>query len=186
MPNPTYEQVSAHTTGHAEVVKIDYDPSQVSLERLLKFFWQAHDPTQVGGQGEDMGPNYRSIILYTGDSQKTAAEKSRDEAQKSLRAPITTQIVPADHILARRGLPSGLFQEHSDQAYCSVVIAPKISKLEKLLRPPVPAAEIEGAGRAGWTHERPARPLRSRFRPPTDPVCPGGQSRPVARHHRPT
>jgi peptide-methionine (S)-S-oxide reductase len=141
VPNPTYEQVSAHTTGHAEVVKIDYDPSQVSLERLLKFFWQAHDPTQVGGQGEDMGPNYRSIILYTGDSQKTAAEKSRDEAQKSLRAPITTQIVPLTTFWPAEDYHQDYFKKHPDQAYCSVVIAPKISKLEKLLQQPVPAAK---------------------------------------------
>jgi peptide-methionine (S)-S-oxide reductase len=145
--NPTYEEVCAHTTGHAEVVKIDYDPAKVSLERLLKFFWEAHDPTQVGGQGEDMGPNYRSIILYTSDTQKLAAEQSRDTAQKSLHAPITTEIVPLTKFWPAEDYHQDYFKKHPDQAYCSYVIAPKISKLEQLLQrgsfapAPTPAAK---------------------------------------------
>ena len=70
-PNPTYEQVCAHRTGHAEVIRIEFDPAVVSLERLLEYFWHVHNPTQVGGQGNDRGPQYRSIILYANDAQKT-------------------------------------------------------------------------------------------------------------------
>src|SRR5882757_9055312 len=79
--NPTYEEISAHATGHAEVVRIQYDPTKTSLETLLDFFWQVHNPTQIGGQGNDIGPQYRSIILYANEAQKVAAEKSRAAAQ---------------------------------------------------------------------------------------------------------
>jgi len=71
--NPTYEQICAQVTGHAEVIKIDYDPAVVSLETLLDYFWSVHNPTQVGGQGNDHGPQYRSIILYADETQKAAA-----------------------------------------------------------------------------------------------------------------
>ena len=72
--NPTYEEVCTETTGHAEVVKVDYDPAKVSLKQVLDYFWESHDPTQVGGQGADLGPSYRSIILYASPEQKAAAE----------------------------------------------------------------------------------------------------------------
>src|SRR5436305_7680747 len=84
-PHPTYEQVCAHATGHAEVIKIDFDPAQVSLEQLLDYFWHVHNPTQVGGQGNDQGPQYRSIILYASEAQELAAEKSRATAGKGFR-----------------------------------------------------------------------------------------------------
>ena len=84
--NPTYEQICAHVTGHAEVIKIDYDPAVVSLESLLEYFWSVHNPTQVGGQGNDHGPQYRSIILYADETQKTAATKSLAQGQCHLSA----------------------------------------------------------------------------------------------------
>src|SRR5215212_8652053 len=87
-PNPTYEQVCAHATGHAEVIKIDFDPAEVSLERLLDYFWHVHNPTQVDAQGADHGPQYRSIILYANAEQKAAADKSRAAAAKVFRDPI--------------------------------------------------------------------------------------------------
>ena len=93
-PNPTYEMICAHRTRHAEVIKIDYDPSRVPLERLLEFFWKVHDPTQVGGQGNDQGAQYRSIILYADAAQQEAAERSRVAAQARFEDPITTEIVP--------------------------------------------------------------------------------------------
>src|SRR3954465_14997502 len=94
--NPTYEQVCAHATGHAEVIKIDFDPAVISLEKLLDYFWHVHNPTQVGGQGNDQGPQYRSIILFANPEQKAAAEKSRAAAGKVFRDPITTEIVPLE------------------------------------------------------------------------------------------
>src|SRR5215470_12296730 len=75
--NPTYEEVCTGKTGHAEVIQIQYDPQVVSYEKLLHNFWEAHDPSDPGGQGHDRGPQYRSIILYSNDAQKQAAEKSK-------------------------------------------------------------------------------------------------------------
>jgi peptide-methionine (S)-S-oxide reductase len=131
--NPTYEQVCAHATGHAEVIKIDYNPAEVTLERLLDYFWHVHNPTQVGGQGNDHGPQYRSIILYTSAAQKTAAEKSRAEAAKTFRDPITTEIAPLEKFWPAEAYHQDYFAKHPDQGYCSLVIAPKIKKLEKTL-----------------------------------------------------
>lgn len=132
-PNPTYEQICAHATGHAEVIKIDYDPAQVSLERLLEYFWQVHNPTQVGGQGNDMGPQYRSVILYANEAQRNAAEKSRAEASKRFRDPITTEIAPLTKFWAAEDYHQDYFAKHPNQGYCSYVIAPKIKKLEHTL-----------------------------------------------------
>ncbi|HZZ56863.1 MAG TPA: peptide-methionine (S)-S-oxide reductase MsrA, partial [Opitutaceae bacterium] len=82
--NPTYEQVCSGSTGHAEVVKIEYDPAKVSLDRLLEIFWQIHDPTQVGGQGSDIGTQYRSVLYYRTEDERRIEEASRDREQKSL------------------------------------------------------------------------------------------------------
>ena len=140
-PNPTYEQVCAHATGHAEVVQIDYDPAVVSRERLLEFFWQVHDPTQVGGQGNDLGPQYRSIILYSNDAERAAAEASRGEAAKAFRRPITTEIVPLKRFWPAEDYHQDYFAKHPDQGYCAAVIAPKIRKLRQ-------SSATSGAGRA--------------------------------------
>jgi peptide-methionine (S)-S-oxide reductase len=131
--NPTYEQVCTETTGHAEVVKVDFDPAKVSLERVLQYFWDVHDPTQVGGQGHDMGDQYRSIILYADAAQKQAAEKSRAEAQKGLKEPITTQIVPLRKFWPAEAYHQDYFEKHPYEGYCSVVIRPKVEKLKHML-----------------------------------------------------
>lgn len=131
--SPTYEQVCGHATGHAEVIKIDYDPAQISLERLLDYFWQVHNPTQVGGQGNDMGPQYRSIILYANEAQRIAAEKSRAEAATRFRDPITTEIVALKKFWPAEDYHQDYFAKHPDQGYCAYVIAPKIRKLEHTL-----------------------------------------------------
>jgi peptide-methionine (S)-S-oxide reductase len=132
-PNPTYEQVCAHATGHAEVIRIEYDPAAVSLDRLLEFFWQVHDPTQVGGQGNDIGPQYRSIILYANEAQKAAAERSRAEAAKKFRDPIATEIVPLEKFWPAEEYHQDYFARNPDAGYCAYVIAPKIRELgEKL------------------------------------------------------
>lgn len=129
VPNPTYEQISTKKTGHAEVIRIDYDPAVVSLERLLDHFWQVHNPTQVGGQGNDRGPQYRSIILYADAAQQAAAEKSRDAAAKVFRDPITTEIVPLEKFWPAEAYHQDYFARNPNAGYCAYVIAPKIKKL---------------------------------------------------------
>ena len=131
--NPTYEDVSAHGTGHAEVIKIDYDASVVSLDTLLDYFWSVHNPTQVGGQGNDEGPQYRSIILYANPEQKAAAEKSRAEAAQRFRDPITTEIVPLTHFWPAEDYHQDYFAKNPNEGYCRFVIAPKVSKLKSHL-----------------------------------------------------
>jgi len=131
--NPTYEQVCSHTTGHAEVVKLDYDPTKISLDQLLDYFWHVHNPTQVGGQGNDMGDSYRSIILYTNEIQKSAAEKSKVQVQTLYKDPITTEIVPLVKFWPAEDYHQDYFEKHPYQGYCSVVIRPKIEKLKHLL-----------------------------------------------------
>ena len=132
-PNPTYEQVCAHATGHAEVTKVDFDPAIVSIERVLAYFWQVHNPTQVGGQGNDHGPQYRSIILFANAAQQAAAEKSKAEAGKIFRDPITTEIVPLDKFWPAEEYHQDYFARNPNAGYCSYVIAPKIKKLEHKL-----------------------------------------------------
>jgi peptide-methionine (S)-S-oxide reductase len=133
--NPSYEEVCTETTGHAEVVKIDYDPAKVSLAGILDYFWEVHNPTQVGGQGDDMGSSYRSIILYADPAQKAAAEKSRDAIQPIYNAPITTEIVPLAQFpfYAAEDYHQDYFEKHPDRAYCALVIRPKIDHLKQVL-----------------------------------------------------
>ncbi len=133
LSNPSYEQVCTEETGHAEVVKIDFDASKVPLDRILAYFWKVHDPTQVGGQGNDMGSQYRSIILFADADQKAAAERSRDEAQKTRSDRITTQIVPLKKFWVAEDYHQDYFEKHPDQGYCAAVIRPKVDKLKHLL-----------------------------------------------------
>src|SRR6266478_4632379 len=96
-PNPTYKEVCNGDTGHAEVIQIEYDPKVISYEKILETFWEAHDPTTLNRQGGDSGTQYRSIILYNNEAQKTAVEKSKTAAQKKFSKPIVTEIVPLTH-----------------------------------------------------------------------------------------
>lgn len=132
-PNPTYEQICAKVTGHAEVIKIDYDPAVVTLEKLLEFFWQVHNPTQVGGQGNDHGPQYRSIILFANAEQKAAAEKSKAKAATEFRDPITTEIVALEKFWVAEEYHQDYFRRNPNQGYCSYVIAPKVKKLKQAI-----------------------------------------------------
>ena len=93
--NPTYEQVCSHTTGHAESVEIEFDPKKISFEQLLSKFWEIHDPTTLNRQGPDVGSNYRSVIFYHTNEQRSQAEKSLNEAQKRFKNKIVTEIVAA-------------------------------------------------------------------------------------------
>jgi peptide-methionine (S)-S-oxide reductase len=128
-PDPTYEQVCTGNTGHAEVVQIEFDPSILSYDKLLEIFWEAHDPTTLNRQGNDAGPQYRSIILYSNEAQKNAAEKSMKEAAKHFSSPITTQIVPLDKFYPAEKYHQNYYNEHQTQGYCQFVIRPKLRKL---------------------------------------------------------
>lgn len=103
--NPTYAEVSGHGTGHYEAVRVVYDPAKVTYERLLKAFWLIHDPTQVDGQGVDIGPQYRSAIFYHDEAQKQAAEASREAEESSgrYRRPIATKILPEKEFYPAEG-----------------------------------------------------------------------------------
>lgn len=133
-PNPTYEEVCGHGTGHAEVIRIDFDPATVSLDEVLDYFWNIHDPTQVGGQGHDTGPQYRSIILYANEAQKAAAEKAKAKAAETFRDPITTEIVPLEKFWPAEDYHQDYFRKNPHQGYCAAVIAPKIRKLQKQVK----------------------------------------------------
>lgn len=132
--NPTYEEVCTKTTGHAEVVQVEFDPAVISYEKLLETFWEVHDPTTPNRQGNDVGPQYRSIILYHDEAQRLAAEKSKAEAQKSLARPIVTEVVPLKKFYPAEGYHQDYFRKNPSQAYCQVVIRPKVNKLEKKLK----------------------------------------------------
>lgn len=93
--DPTYEEVCSHTTGHAEVVEVEYDPEQVSYGHLLAEFWTMHDPTQLNRQGPDIGTNYRSIIIAQDDEQRALAEASRASLSASSPRPIVTEVIDA-------------------------------------------------------------------------------------------
>jgi len=131
--NPTYKEVCTGRTGHAEVIQIAFDPKQVSYEKILETFWQAHDPTTLNRQGADAGTQYRSIILYNSDAQKAAAEKSKAEAQKHFDRPIVTEIVPLKKFYQAEGYHQNYFRSNPDQPYCRAVILPKVEKFEKKL-----------------------------------------------------
>lgn len=93
--NPTYKDVCSHSTGHAEVVEVEFDPSKITYEQLLKVFWGIHNPTTLNRQGPDIGSQYRSVIYATNASQQEEALKSKAEAQKNFAQPIVTEILPA-------------------------------------------------------------------------------------------
>jgi peptide-methionine (S)-S-oxide reductase len=96
LDNPTYEDVCSHTTGHAEVVEVTYDPERVAYDALLDVFWRNHDPTQLNRQGWDVGDQYRSVVFVHDEEQRAAAEESAKREQANHRRPIVTQVVPAE------------------------------------------------------------------------------------------
>jgi methionine-S-sulfoxide reductase len=121
--DPTYEDVCAHTTGHAEAVLVEFDADKVSYEALLKHFFRLHDPTQLNRQGPDIGDNYRSAIFYVTDEQKEIAEKIRDELQPKFDGKIVTEIVPAGPFYEAEGYHQK-FTERTGRGMCHVAYEP--------------------------------------------------------------
>jgi peptide-methionine (S)-S-oxide reductase len=132
--NPTYRQICAGTTGHAEAVQVTYDPAVISYEELLEVFWQAHDPTTRDRQGNDVGPQYRSVIFYHTDAQRDLAEEYRQklDASGAFARPIVTEIVPFTEFYRAEAEHQNYFEQHSRQPYCRVVIGPKVDKVRKV------------------------------------------------------
>ena len=131
--NPTYRQVCQKTTGHAEVIQITFDPEVVSYDELLKVFWTTHDPTTLNRQGNDKGPQYRSIILYHNDEQKAVAEQSIQEVATQIwNDPIVTELAPyTTFYIAEQEHQDFYERNNSFHGYCRVVISPKVAKVRK-------------------------------------------------------
>ncbi|GIW07273.1 MAG: peptide methionine sulfoxide reductase MsrA [Dehalococcoidia bacterium] len=133
VPNPTYEQVCTGRTGHAEVTQITYDPAVISFRDLLDVFFTIHDPTTPNRQGNDIGPQYRSIILYHDDEQKRIAEETiaQLEAEKRWPNPIVTEVVPLTAFYPAEAYHQQYFENNPFQPYCQFVVAPKVAKARK-------------------------------------------------------
>lgn len=129
--NPTYKQVCAGTTGHAEVIQLDFDPARVSYESLLDLFWRMHDPTTLNRQGADVGTQYRSVIFFHGPEQKKSAgeSKARLAAGGRYDAPVVTEIVEASEFYPAEDYHQDYYRQNSGEAYCRLVITPKLKKL---------------------------------------------------------
>ena len=126
--NPDYKSVCTGTTGHAEVVRITYDPDTISYENLLKIFWKVHDPTTRNRQGDDIGEQYRSIILYMDEDQKRIAYESIKKASVNFTAPIVTELEALEKFWLAEDYHQDYFRKNPSQAYCRIVIAPKLDK----------------------------------------------------------
>lgn len=127
---PTYEEVCTGRTGHAEVVQVIFDPAKVTYEQLLDLFWNAHDPTTLNRQGADVGTQYRSVIFTHSEAQRSAAERSKKEAQKHFGDPIVTEIKPLTTLYEAEKYHQDYFDNNRSAGYCTFVIAPKLKKLE--------------------------------------------------------
>jgi len=134
--NPTYEEVSTGTTGHAEVVQVTFDPEIISYRELLEIFFAMHDPTTLNRQGNDVGTQYRSVIFYHNGEQKATAEKLIEELSKAkiYNAPIVTKVEPFKAFYKAEEYHRDYFKRHPEQLYCKLVISPKIAKLRKKYR----------------------------------------------------
>lgn len=130
-PNPIYGQVCTGKTGHAEVLKIDYDPSLISLKTLLDVFFKMHDPTTKDRQGADVGSQYRSIILYTAEPQKRTLATAIAAKRKEFARPITTEVKKLDNFYPAEGYHKDYYTKNPLQPYCAIVIGPKIKKIKK-------------------------------------------------------
>src|SRR6266403_4509234 len=131
--NPTYEQVSEGTTGHAEVVQIIYDPALVSYKSLLTVFFGSHDPTTKNQQGNDIGTQYRSVVFYTTPEQKIEAEDFIKHINDSNNdgAPVVTEVVPLEIFYEAEDYHKDYYAQHANAGYCQVIINPKLEKVQK-------------------------------------------------------
>ena len=129
--NPTYAQVSAGVTGHAEVIRVTYDPAQITYEDLLTVFFGSHDPTTPNRQGADVGEQYRSVILYTDHAQRDSANTMVASVQDSLTdgTRVVTEVVPLERFYPAESYHQDYFKQNTTAPYCELVIEPKIEKI---------------------------------------------------------
>lgn len=134
--NPTYKQVCDGNTGHAEVIQVVYDPSKITFDELLEAFWQSHDPTTLNRQGNDVGPQYRSVIFYHNEEQKQKAEKYKAELDKSkaFDNPIVTEISPFSKFYVAENYHQEYYDKNGSAPYCYYVIRPKLEKFKKVFK----------------------------------------------------
>lgn len=132
--NPTYEEVCDRTTGHAECLRIEYDPARISFDELLEVFWATHDPTTLNRQGNDVGPQYRSAIFYHNEEQKEKAEMYKKRLNESgvFDSPIVTAIEPLINFFPAENYHTNYYLDNPAQSYCYYVIKPKLEKLKKV------------------------------------------------------
>jgi peptide-methionine (S)-S-oxide reductase len=134
--NPTYEEVFEKTTGHAEVLQVEFDTTQVTIDEILEIFWQTHDPTTLNRQGNDVGPQYRSIIFYSNAHQKERAEffKKKLDESGAFGNPIVTAIEPYTNFYVAENYHQDYYNKNGNQPYCYFVIRPKLEKFEKAFK----------------------------------------------------
>jgi peptide-methionine (S)-S-oxide reductase len=128
--NPTYEDICTGKTGHAEVVKIEYDPEKISYDKIIDLFWDAHDPTTLNRQGADVGTQYRSIILTANDDEARIAKESKERAQAKFKSPIVTEIVPLEKFYPAEDHHQDFYRENPMRPYNMAVIRPKLEKFD--------------------------------------------------------
>lgn len=131
--NPTYKEVCSGSTGHAEVIQIEFDPKEISFTEILEVFWNTHDPTTLNKQGNDVGTQYRSAIFYHDETQKQEAEdyKKQLDSTKVWRDPIVTEIVPFEKFYPSEDYHDNYLSGHGHEPYCAFVVRPKVEKFEK-------------------------------------------------------
>lgn len=129
--DPTYDEVSAGNTGHVEATRIVFDPDVITFKDLLTVFFATHDPTTRDRQGNDVGPQYRSVIFYTSEAQREQAEEYRKVVQHSFSSPIVTDIRPFEVFYEAENYYKRYYKTHKDAPYCRAVIDPKLEKLQK-------------------------------------------------------
>lgn len=141
--DPTYRQVCSGTTGHAEVVRVTYDPAAITFREILEVFFAFHDPTTLNRQGADVGTQYRSIILYESEEQRRTAEGVIADlnAQGLWEGPIVTEVTPLAAFYPAEDYHQRYFEKNPEQGYCRAVIAPKVAKLHAKYRARLKAGE---------------------------------------------
>lgn len=131
VPNPTYEDVCNGTTGHAEVVRIEFDRQAISYREILEIFFTIHDPTTPNRQGNDVGTQYRSVIFFHSPEQEEIARQVIAEMAHVWAAPIVTELLPLPEYYKAEDYHQNYFRQHPLQGYCAFVVAPKVAKFRK-------------------------------------------------------